>query len=95
MAEPQLVSGRMLVTLDEGEQNIGKIVQHTCQGEARLMIAPERQEVPPGEEPSPIAEIEYYDHIVFVKEMSDEVDIDSVTYLAMSVDAILAVIPED
>lgn len=94
MANPLLVSGRVLVTLDEGQQNVGRIVQHTCEGEARLMITSEPQEVPIGEEPPPVAEIERYDHIVFIKEMSDEVEIDGVTYLAMSVDAILAVIPD-
>lgn len=94
MVEPQLVSGRVLVTLDDGEQNIGRIVQHTCEGESRLMITPEPQEVPNGEEPPPVAEIGRYDHIVFVKEMSDEVEIDGVTYIAMSADAILAVIPD-
>lgn len=88
MANPQLVSGRIRVMLDEDKENVGRIVQHTCKGEARLMIIPEQQEVPP------VAEIEYYDHIVFVKEMSDEIEIDGVTYLGMSVDAIIAVIPD-
>ncbi len=89
MAEPQLVSGRVLVALDAGKVNIGRIVQHTCEGESRLMI-------PYGENPEgdPPPERQRYDHIVFVREMSDEVEIDEVTYRAMSVDAIFAVIPD-
>ncbi len=89
MAELQLVSGRVLVALDAGKVNIGRIVQHTCEGESRLMIP--YGEIPEGD-PSP--ERQRYDHIVFIKEMSDEVEIDGVTYLGMSVDAILAVIPD-
>ncbi len=48
-------------------------------------------EIPEGEPPP---ERQRYDHIVFVREMSDEVEIDEVTYRAMSVDAVLAVIPD-
>ena len=89
MAEPQLVSGRVLVALDTGKLNVGRIVQHTCEGESRLMI-------PYGENPEgdPLPERQRYDHIVFIKEMSDEVEIGGVPYLSMSVDAILAVIPD-
>lgn len=89
MAQPQIVTGRVLVTLDDGEQNVGRIVQHTCIGESRLMIP--YGEIPEGEPPP---ERQRYDHIVFVREMSDEVEIDEVTYRAMSVDAVLAVIPD-
>ena len=94
MAEPKLVHERVLVTLDEGKQNIGRIVQHTCQGESRLMIPRVPQDVQPGEDPGPMPEMQRYDHIVFVKEMSDEVEIDGVTYVGMSVAAIIAVIPD-
>lgn len=48
----------------------------------------------PGEDPQPVPEMQWYDHIVFVKEMSDEVEIGGVSYVGMSVDAILAVIPD-
>lgn len=89
MAQPQIVTGRVLVTLDDGKDNVGRIVQHTCQGESRLMIP--YGEIPEGEPPP---ERQRYDHIVFVREMSDEVEIDEVTYRAMSVDAVLAVIPD-
>ena len=95
MAGPQIVHGRLLVILDEGKHNIGRIVSSHCQGEPRLMIPRIPEAVPPGQEPQTVPEMEHYDHIVFVKEMSDEVEIDSVTYLGMSVDAILAVIPDD
>ncbi len=90
MAEPQIVTGRVLVTLDDGKDNVGRIVQHTCQSESRLMIP--FGEIPEGEPPP---ERQRYDHIVFVKEMSDEVEIAGVPYVGMSVDAILAVIPDD
>ena len=93
--EPQLVSGRLLVTLDEGKDNVGRIVQHDCQGEARLMIPRAGPVVPEGEEPPIVPEMEYYDHVVFVKEMSDDVEVDGVTYVGMGIDAILAVIPDD
>ena len=89
MAQPQIVTGRVLVTLDDGKDNVGRIVQHTCQGESRLMIP--YGEIPEGEPPP---ERQRYDHIVFVREMSDEVEIDEVTYRAMSAYAILAVIPD-
>ena len=94
MAEPKLVYERVLVTLDEGKENIGRIVQHTCRGESRLMIPRIPQVVQPGEEPQATPEILWYDHIVFVKEMSDEVEIDGVSYVGMAVAAILAVIPD-
>ena len=91
MAEPQLVTGRLLVTLDAGSQNVGRIIQHRCEGESRLMILP-APPVPPGD---PIPDIERYDHIVFVREMSGNVTINGVTYRGMSCDAVIAVIPDD
>lgn len=94
MAEPQIVHGRLLVTLDEGKDNVGRIIDSRCQGESRLMIPRTPEEVQPGEEPQSVPEMEHYDHIVFVKEMSDEVEVDGVTYVGMSTDAILAVIPD-
>jgi len=94
MAEPQLVNGRMLVTLDQGKKNIGRIVQHTCMGESRLMIPRVPEAVQPGEDPQPVPEMQWYDHIVFVKEMGDEVEIDDVSYVGMSIAAVLAVIPD-
>ncbi len=91
MLEPQIVSGRLLVTLDAGKENVGRIIQHKCNAEARLMVLP----APPVPEGEPTPAIAYYDHIVFVKEMSDEVEVGGVPYIGMSVDAILAVIPDD
>jgi len=93
MAEPQIVSGRLLVTLDEDKNNIGRIIESNCKSESRLMTPSESIYDPLDE--TPTQPIEYYDHIVFVKEMSDEVEIDDVSYVGMSVDAILAVIPDD
>lgn len=90
MAEPQLVSGRVLVTLDEGKQNVGRIIQHTCEGESRLMIP--YDEPPEGE---PLPERQRYDHVVFAREMSGNVTISGVTYRGMSCDAIIAIIPDD
>lgn len=95
MAEPQLISGRLLVTLDDGKENVGRIVQDKCIGEPRLMIRYVPLEVPLGEESPPTPERQRYDHIIFIKEMSDEVEIDGATYVGMTMDAILAVIPED
>lgn len=95
MAEPQIVQGRLLVTLDEGKTNIGRIVHSHCQGESRLMIPRVPEGVQPGEDPQPVPEMEWYTHIVFVKEMSDEVEIDGVSYIGMSTGAVLAVIPDN
>ena len=90
MAEPQLVDGRVLVTLDEGKQNVGRIVQHTCEGESRLMVP--YGEIPEGE---PTPPRQRYDHVVFTREMSGNVTINGVTYRGMSCDALIAVIPDD
>ena len=84
----------MLVTLDGDKQNIGRIVQHRCYDEARIRIPRVPEVLEPGQEPQSVPEFTYYDHIVFVKEMSDEVEIDNVTYIGMSSTAILAVIPD-
>ena len=94
MGQPQIVQDRLLVTLDEGKLNVGRIVQSLCQGEARLMIPRVPEVIQPGEDAQPVPEMQWYDHIVFVKEMSDEVEIDGVSYVGMSVDAIIAVIPD-
>lgn len=88
----KLLSGRLLVTLDEGKENVGVIVQHECQGDRSLMVPREVVEVPPGSEAPPVPEQEYYNHIIFTKEMSSEVEIDGVTYIGMSREAIIAVI---
>lgn len=89
-----LLSGRILVTLDVGKNNVGRIVQSNCSGFSGLMIPRVPVEILPGEEAPPIPEQEYYDHIIFVGEMSDEVEIDNVSYFGMKTDAILAVIPD-
>ena len=92
--EPQIVTGRLLVTLDRGKDNVGRVIESRCQGESRLMIPRVPEVVQPGEDPQPVPEMQWYDHIIFVKEMSDEVEIDGESYIGMSVDAILAVIPD-
>lgn len=90
----KLLSGRLLVTLDEGKNNIGRIVQHKCEGDPNLKIPREVVVVPPDEEPPPVLEQEWYDHVIFVKEMTSEVEIDGVTYVGMKADAIIAVITD-
>ena len=95
MAEPQIVYGRLLVTLDDGKNNVGRIAQHLCHDEARLRIPKVPEVIEPGEDPQPVPEFEYYDHIVFAQEMSGEVEIDDVSYVGMTIDAVLAVIPDD
>ena len=88
----KLLSGRLLVTLDEGKNNIGKVTQDNLN--SFLRIPRKVVETISGEEATPVAPEEYYDHIIFVKEMSDEVEIDGVTYLGMHRDAIIAVITD-
>lgn len=90
----KLLTGRLLVTLDEGKENIGTVVRHNYLGNTEMMVPRVVPEVMPGEEPPPTPESAYYDHIVFVKEMSDEVEIEGVTYIGMSLDAVIAVIPD-
>jgi len=94
MADPQIVDDRLLVTMDEGKQNIGRIVQHKCYGESRIRIPRVPEVLEPGQEPQPVPDFTYYDHIVFVKEMSSEVEIDNVSYVGMSIAAVIAVIPD-
>lgn len=95
MAQPKLLSGRLIVTLDDGEDNIGRIISHNCLGNRALMIPREPWSASePGEEAPPVPEEEYYDHIVFVKEMSDDIEIDGTSYAGMNFSAIIAVIPD-
>ncbi len=90
----KLLSGRLLVTLDEGKENVGVIFRHECQGDRSLMIPREVVDVPVGAESPPVAPEQYYNHIIFVKEMSDEVDVDGVTYIGMNREAIIALITD-
>lgn len=90
----KLLSGRLLVTLDDGKENVGVIFRHECQGDRSLMVPRPVVDVPVGGEAPPVPEQEYYDHIIFVKEMSDEVEVDGVTYIGMNRDAIIAVVTD-
>ena len=90
----KLLSGRLLAILDEGKDNIGRVAQHNYLGYRSMIIPKELVQATPDEETPPTPEDVYYDHIIFVKEMSDEVEIDGVTYTGMHRNAIIAVIPD-
>lgn len=75
----ELISGRVLILPDDGSETTGVIVAHDTMGWRGLTIV---TEVPINPEDPPVPP-KYYTHVVFVKEGAVEVEIDSVTYLAM------------
>jgi len=90
MANYNLMPGRVLVLLDDGKDDRGTIFQSNLMGYRGLEIPRE----PPAEPEDPPNPVEYYDHVVFVKNMSETVTIDEVEYQAMHRNALVAVIPE-
>jgi len=78
-----LPKGTCLVLKDEGTDNIGRIFRHSEMGGARF-----HDQNGGSGEPS------LDTHVLFVKEMSTEVNVDGVEYLAMNEDIIVGLIPE-
>ncbi len=83
----ELMKGRLLVLLDEGKDDRGVVFQSNLGGYCGLVVPGD-----PPEDPMPPAES--YSHIIFVKEMATEVEIDDVSYQAMHRNAIVGVIPD-
>ena len=84
-----LLQDRVRVLVDEGSDATGIIVENKLQGYGGLTnhIAsepPENPEDPPIEIPPTV-----HNHIVFIKEMAAEVEIDGTSYLVMTVNAIV------
>lgn len=83
-----LLQNRIRVLADEGSDTTGVIVENKLQGYGGLSNhitsePPESPEDPPIEIPPTV-----HNHIVFIKEMAVEVEIDGASYLVMTVDAI-------
>lgn len=83
----KLLPYRLRVLPDNGQGNTGRIVEENLRGNPCLLDRPE-PENPEDPIPPPVL----HDHIVFVKEMSSEVEVDSVTYRVMHINAVLATI---
>ena len=88
MADYKLMEGRLLVLLDEGKDDRGVIFQSELVGYRGL----EMPRIPPEDLDDPWPPIEYYDHVVFVKNMSETVTIDEVEYQAMHRNALVGVL---
>lgn len=84
-----LIRGRLLALLDEGKDDRGIVFESNLGSWRGLEIAPEP--IMPEE---PLPPTEYYNHIVFVKNMSETVTVNGVDYQAMHRNAIVAVIPD-
>ena len=84
-----LIRGRLLILPDTGKDDRGVIYKSNLGGWRCLEISPEPTE--PGEF-SP--QIENYNHIIFIKEMATEIEIDGVTYLAMHRNAIVGILTD-
>ena len=89
-----LLQDRVRVLADEGSDTVGVIVENKLQGYGGLTnhiasLPPENPEDPPIEIPPTV-----HNHIVFTKEMTAEVEIDGVSYLVMTVGAIVGYITD-
>jgi hypothetical protein len=84
----ELLIGRLLVLLDPGKDDRGTVFMSNL-GDWRGLQKP-YPPTPNGEEP---ASKEYYDHVIFIKSMSETITHGGVDYQAMTTDAILGVIP--
>lgn len=83
----KLIQGGLLILLDNGKDDRGTVFESNLGSWRGLEISPEPTE--PGIPPSPV---EHYNHIVFVKNMSETVTIDGTDYQAMHSNAIVGVI---
>lgn len=82
-----LMVGRLIVLLDAGKDNRGIVFQSNLSGYRGLEVPRE-----PHQEGEPIPPVEYYDHIMFVKNMSETVTINGIDYQVMHYNAIVGVI---
>ena len=80
-----LLSYRVLVLVDDGSENTGVIVEHKFRGYRGLLERP----APLENDDDLIGPDIFHSHIVFVKEMASEVEIDGIAYLAMHQRAIM------
>ena len=89
-----LLQNRVRVLVDEGSTTTGVIVENKLQGYGGLTnhIASEPSENP--EDPPMEIPPTVHNHIVFIKEMVVEVEIDAVSYLIMAIDAIVGYITD-
>lgn len=87
MEDFKLLSGRILVLADDDSDTTGVIVQQDLDGFRGLTKTPG----PVGED-EPSLPAEYHVHIVFVKEMAVEVEINGVAHLAMHRNAIVGTV---
>ncbi len=86
----KLLPYRIIVLPDNGQGNTGRIVEENLRGNPWLLDHPEPENP---EDPPPVPVL--HDHIVFVKELSTEMEIDSVTHRIMHINAVLCTINGD
>jgi len=84
-----LPANRFLVLLDEGSNCTGIIQSKSAQGYRRFIIP---QEPVDPSQPSPT--VQEYDHVLFVKEMAETVEVNGVAYIAIHGNAIVGLIPD-
>lgn len=82
-----LPGGRILVLPDEGDKpSTGIVVRRSMRGGGIFKSSPS------GHVPTPPPEES--DHVVFVREMAVEVEIDGINYLAMAQESVVGIIPD-
>jgi len=88
----KLLDNQLLVLVDEGETNIGRIVQNNFRTQREFKVPADWYD--PENPPDPLPEPTENTHVVFVREMADEVEIDGITYMGMHKNAVIGLIPD-
>ncbi len=91
MTTYNLMRGRLIVLPDAGSSNTGTVVQSNL-GMYRGLYMP--REDAPGDPNDPWLSRVYNNHIVFVPEMTTEIEIDGITHKVMNMDAVVALISD-
>jgi len=84
-----LPANRLLVLKDGDSKCTGVILSKSSQGCRRFTIP--QEQVEPSQPQPPLQE---YDHVLFVKEMVEAVEVNGVELLAMHGNAVVGLIPE-
>lgn len=85
-----LLDNRLLVLLDAGEDDRGMIVQSDLRSHRDFTVPANSYD--PENPPDPLPADTDYNHVVFVKEMATEIEIDGVSYRGMHKNAVVAII---
>lgn len=93
MAAYHLMRGRLRVLVDDDAENRGIVVEAnlgTYMGLYMPIVEPEDPEDPE----DPTAPRVYNNHVVFIKELAAEVEVDGTVYVVMNMDAVVALITD-